>query len=116
MRQAKYTDILGRVWVTYIPDGVPESDASMGVPVGPPSMDPLGLPQDIAIALHNELVARGLLTARDIKRRRQDVVAALRSALKISVPDVVRLYTQSAPKVPKTKTIAKKQKEVRHGT
>lgn len=92
LRRVTWQDDEGRQYVTLIPEDAPDSDASIGVPVGPPSLSPLGLPKDIEIQLHNELFHRGLITATDVKRRQQDVISALQSALKVAAQEIILLY------------------------
>lgn len=75
-----------------LPDGAPELDAPMGIPVGPPSTEELGLPEEVQVRLHNALVERGLLTEGDIKRRRGDIVGAIQAALGLYVRHITRLY------------------------
>ena len=72
-----------------IPDNAPNSDASVGVPIGPPSLAGLGLPGDLEIALHNQLFARKIWTSNDIKRSRADVISALKAAYKL---DAEKIY------------------------
>ena len=96
MRLASYTDERGRTWTTQLTDGMPDSDASMGLPVGPPSIDPLGLPEDTATLLHNQLCARGIFTYEQAKARRQEIFAALQSAFRIDTDRVVELYNRGS--------------------
>jgi len=91
-RRVTYTDDAGRRWVVMLPEGKPDSDASMGIPVGPPSLEPLGLPEEIEVRLHNALVDRGLLTERDAKMRRSHLLGALQAALKVDIVRVAALY------------------------
>lgn len=91
-RRASYTDESGRQWAVMLPDDKPDSDASMGIPVGPPSLEPLGLPEEIEVRLHNQLFDRGLLTQRDVKTRHSHVLGALMAALKVDIGRVCSLY------------------------
>jgi len=92
MRQVSYEDDKGRFWMVSLPEGVPDSDASMGIPVGPPPFESLGLPEDIEIELHNQLFHRGLLTAKDLKRRRGEIISALIHSLGVTGRDIIQLY------------------------
>lgn len=92
MRNVVWRDAEGRWNVSALPDSAPDSDASRGVPIGPPSLAALRLPKDIEVRLHNELYHRGILTERDAARRMQDVQSALAAALRLSVHKVVALY------------------------
>jgi len=92
MRELSHEDAEGRLWRVRIPDHAPDSDATMGVIVGPPPMDELGLPEEIAIRLHNQLYHRGLFTLKDVERRKGDVVGALHATLKVDVQRIVDIY------------------------
>lgn len=96
MRIASYTDDEGRRWAVQLPDGVPDSDAKLGLPLGPPPLASLGLPKETEIRLHNQLFDRRIFTAKDAKRRRQDVFAALQNAFSVDAGRVIDLYLESA--------------------
>lgn len=89
--RAKYQDDEGRWWVVLVPPGH-EDEASMGIPVGPPDLASLGLPEAVEVRLHNQLFNRGLLTARDLKGRGQEVFAALQAAYRVDQGAVTALY------------------------
>jgi hypothetical protein len=78
-----------------LPKDAPDSEASRGVVLGPPSVDSLSLPEDISVRLHNQLHARQLFSMSDVRRRRQDVLGALMAALKVDVERVVQLYNDN---------------------
>lgn len=83
------------MWLVELPDGVPDSEAAEGVPVGPPPVaDALGLPEPFATRLHNELYARKLWRLRDVQRRPADVQAAIVAALRLDVTTVVSKYAE----------------------
>lgn len=90
MKELSYKDRLNRTWYVKLPEGIPDSDAPLGIPIGPPSLESLGLPEEIEIALHNQLAARRIFTARDVKIHRAEVSAAIQGALKL---DTERIYT-----------------------
>ena len=92
MRNVRHTDSTGRIWITSIPDGAPDSHASMGLPVGPPDLSKLELPEPLAVRLHNALVDRNVLTWRDFRRNRAAVLAALKWALGADIQRLERLY------------------------
>jgi hypothetical protein len=96
VKQVSYEDEKGRVWVVSLPDDASVNDAPHGIPVGPPSLEPLGLPLALEVRLHNILVGRQLLTLADVKRRRQDVFAAWQQALAVDTDRIVQLYYTSA--------------------
>ena len=116
MREMSYTDDEGRQWAVSLPDGVPESDAALGIPLGPPSLAPLGLPLDVEVRIHNQLFARRLFTPRDVKTRRMEILGALQAALRVDIVAIAALYRveepAAAPAKPK-KTAAPKRGQQR---
>ncbi len=92
MNQSSYVDEQGRYHAVLLPNGTNEQDASKGLPLGPPSLEPLGLPEEVEIRLHNELFARKLFTGKDVRKRRIDVFGALQAALKVDIERVVQIY------------------------
>jgi hypothetical protein len=96
MRQARHTDDKGRIHVVLLPDDAPDSHAALGIPVGPPSLKSLGLPEEIETRLHNQLVARRILTAADAKAHRTDVFGALQKALSVDINRVITCYNEDA--------------------
>lgn len=84
MRKAKYTAADGRKFSTMLPDDMPDEQAHVGVPVGPPDLVDAIVdgysPREFAVRLHNELHDRGVLTSRDARRDPGTVVAALMRA------------------------------------
>ena len=95
MKETTYTDLRGRRWLVKLPEDMPESDANMGIPIGPPSLAELNLPEEIEIALHNQLYSRKIFTAMDVRRKRQDVAAAIAGALKLGTERILELYLKS---------------------
>ncbi len=94
MRSSSYVDEQGRYHAVMLPDDVPDKDAAKGIPVGPPSLVPLGLPEDLEIRLHNELFARKIFSAIDVKKRRIDVFAALQATFKIDIEKIIQVYLE----------------------
>lgn len=95
MRELEYTDAGGRLWLVELPDGVPDSEAGQGIPVGPlPVADALGWPEPFATRLHNELARRHLWRLRDVQRRPNDVQAALMAALGLDVTAITNEYAR----------------------
>ncbi len=95
MKRVESVDRLGRKTAVWLPNDAPESDAYLGIPIGPPALDGLHLPKEIEIRLHNELFARGIFSLRDVNAERQNVVGALMSALKIDVEHIADIYRQA---------------------
>lgn len=96
MRETSYTDTEGRQWMVLLPDGVPDAHAHMGLPIGPPSVESLGLPPEAAVRLHNQLFERRIFTARQARGDVAGILAAVRAALRVSAEDVIALYEQGA--------------------
>lgn len=94
MKEATYEDKKGRLWRVLVPDHALDSDASLGIPIGPPSLDSLGLPEEQAVRLHNQLYHRQLFTEEDMKRRRHDVTAALFATFKVDSQKIIDLYRE----------------------
>ncbi len=94
MRHASFQDAQGRKWAVLLPEGVPDEEASMGVHLGPPSLESLGLPEDVEIRLHNQLFERRLLTLADVKARRQHVFGALQATFGVDTGRIVALFKE----------------------
>lgn len=92
MKQTQYTDEKGRCHAVMLPDGVPDEDAAKGLPLGPPSLESLGLPEELEIRLHNQLFSRHLFTAKDVRARRIDVLGSLMGAFKLDAEKIVQVY------------------------
>lgn len=91
-RRVTATDMYGRYTAVLLPDGVPDSDAFMGIPLGPPNLDSLGLPVDIQTRLHNELFVRGIYSLRDSIIARKEILGALLSALRVDTEKIAEAY------------------------
>lgn len=92
LRRATYTDETGRRWAVMLPQDASDADADIGIPVGPPPMMNLNLPEHAAVVLHNELHDRGMLTLKDASRNRHELHAALMAALKVDAESVMAQY------------------------
>ncbi len=95
MKQATYQDHEGRWHAVMLPDSADETEAPRGIPVGPPSLEALDLPLDIEVRLHNQLFHRYLLTEADIRRKPNEVTAAIMAALKLDAQRIAGLYAGS---------------------
>ncbi len=90
MRSVDYTDDRGRNFRTLLPDDAPDSEANMGIPIGPPDVvDYLGLPEPLATRLHNILHERGLFDVKTLQKNDTAIVGAWQAALRV---DANRLY------------------------
>lgn len=89
MQTVQHT-IEGRDYFIQVPDG--ETNFDRGLIIGPPDLDALKLPKDVTDRLHRELFVRGLITKKDIQRRRSEVFAALQSAFGVTTEKLMELY------------------------
>ena len=91
--QASYKDDTGRKWMTLVPQGR-EAEAEIGIPYGPPDTRPLGLSNEIDVRLNNQLFSRRLFKMFDVRKRPQEVVAALQAAYKVDTTRIINLYRE----------------------
>jgi hypothetical protein len=91
MREVTYIDPDGRMWAHLLPDDLPDSDAEVGLPLGPPPLAALGLAIDVEVRLHNQLFHRRIFTEADARRRSGDVLLAITAAFKVDVKRVIDL-------------------------
>lgn len=82
----------GRKWLRGIPEGAPLSDAAIGVPLGPPDLSDLELPEEIHVRLHNALFDRNVFSARDARKDPREINSALVSAFRVSTHRILQLY------------------------
>ena len=94
MRKVEWTDFRGRKFLSVLEDHEPDESAPYGILLGPPPdvADDLGLPEDTATQLHNQLFHRGLLAKADVTRRPQELHAALMAAMKMNVQKIMAKY------------------------
>lgn len=99
MRETSYIDEDGRQWMVSLPDDSPNSDANLGIPIGPPSLKDLGLPKYLEILLHNALFIRKIWTSDDIKHRRAEVIDAVKSVYKTDAEKIYVHYLEYEKKL-----------------
>lgn len=92
MKETSYKDKDGRYWAVQLPNGAPNSDARLGLPLGPPSLKPLKLPKAIEVRLHNQLFHRRIFTEKDVRTRKMEIFGALQAALKIDIRQIEEIY------------------------
>lgn len=92
MKETTYTDLTGRHWWVLLPDEAPDDEAHRGMPVGPPPLDDLELPEHIAVRLHNALHSLHIRDEREAVRRQADIASAIRGALRLDIHRIVALY------------------------
>ncbi len=86
MREVDYQDERGRKYRVGLPEGVPDSEADKGVPIGPPDVvDELGLPDPFATRLHNALFQHGLWNVNIVRNKPKILFSILQQTLKVDV-------------------------------
>lgn len=92
-RLLDWTDDDGRIWRSSLPDDAPpDADPRHYSPIGPVDTSSLGLPDHIAVRLHNELHNRGLYSWQQLKHQRQSLEAAIRVAFQTTAESIIGLY------------------------
>lgn len=90
LKRVDWVDEDGRMFASYLPEGVSESQASIGIPIGPPSLESLGLPLELEVRLNNALFMRGILEKKDVNN--DEIRYALLAALKLDTQTIAALY------------------------
>lgn len=85
-------------YIVEVPDNATEEEYAFGLVVGPPvdltyQLIEAGMSKTLARALHKELFARSLITFQDVFTRKQDVIGALQSVLKLDSERIVEVYS-----------------------
>jgi hypothetical protein len=89
-------DQRGRMYRSVIPDGAPDSEAPLGMILGPPDVaDYVGLPEPIATRLHNILHKKGLFSMKEVKRDSNALFSALQLALRVDVHMLMDAYVKA---------------------
>ena len=91
----EYIDDEGRKLLVALDDDAPDSEAYMGVVIGPPDLTELNLPLHIEIKLNNELFDRGLLTAKDVKGKHQNLFSVIQATYKADVVALSNIFLKS---------------------
>jgi hypothetical protein len=94
LKLVDYEDDMGRMFKVSLPDDVPDSEAELGNPLGPPLLDNLEMPHDMMVKLHNFLFDMGIYTANQARARRQDIVSAIQRICAIHAEAIIQLYGQ----------------------
>ena len=96
MKKVEYIDELGRKYLVKLADAVPDSEAHMGIPIGPPDVvDELGLPEPFATKVHNLLYDRKLWSIKEVQAQRNCLVGVLQAALQIDVHTLHNAYAEN---------------------
>lgn len=92
MKQVTWTDKAGKRTEVLLPDDAPNTNAHMGVVIGPPNLAALKLSKETEIRLHNGLHSRGILTLAQARAKRVEVFAALQAAFRVDTDAIINLY------------------------
>jgi len=93
MKTVEYMDPKGRKFARLVDNDEAEEMAQYGIPIGPPDIaDKLGLPENLATELHNQLYARKLFTLKDVQKRPREVFAALQATFNINQQKIMNAY------------------------
>lgn len=103
MRQLTYKDADGLNWRVELPETADENDAAKGIPVGPPDVRELGIPEELAKRLHAQLAARGLYSYNDVLRAggMRTILSAWQAALQVDASTIMQLYTRESGNSPR---------------
>jgi len=95
-----YTDDDGRPWIVLAPQDTTAFDLWRYPRVGPPAvaerLEAQGWPRDAANKVQANLIADGMLTARDMRRQGASEVIeqTVRRSLRASVQDILEMYRE----------------------
>lgn len=93
MREVDYQDERGRKYRVGLPEGVPDSEADKGVPIGPPDVvDELGLPDVFATRLHNALFKHELWNVNIVRGKPKILFSILQQTLKVDVQLIMEAF------------------------
>lgn len=92
LKQVTYIAKDGTKTEVLVPADASAAQYAMGVPIGPPDLGSLELPKEVRVRLNNQLWARKLFTMSDVRRRRQELFAALQAAFRVDTDVLVNLY------------------------
>lgn len=92
LERVTYTDEKGRKKYVLLPEGAPKEEAEKGVPLGPPSLEELNLPEEIEVRLNNELYNRNIVTLSDALRDRPGIISALQAVFKVDAGSIIDIF------------------------
>lgn len=78
-----------------VPEGYEDIPQS-GIRIGPPDINSLNLPLPLEyeVRLNNQLYDRKLFSPADVRRRPEEIKAALQAVLKLDVLKIINLYKE----------------------
>jgi hypothetical protein len=95
-----WTDPSGRRWRRGLPERAPDTDGEYGVPAGPPDMSEMlereGWPEDLQVAIHNQLADRELWDPRALAQKggTRALLPALMGALRADAIRLADVYAE----------------------
>ena len=96
MKNVEYKDERGRKFLVRLGDDVPDEDAHMGIPIGPPDIaDSLGYPEPFATKLHNILYDRKLWSLKEVNKQKNCLKGVIQAALQIDVHTLHNAYNNN---------------------
>jgi hypothetical protein len=78
MRLIQWLDDDGYRRQSLVRDHDPDEFAEYGIPLDPPSLAELNIPEEVKLDLHNELSVRGLLTWTDVLAQQNGVTGVVK--------------------------------------
>lgn len=93
LKRTSYKDDSGKFRMVLLPEEANEEEAPNGIPLGPPNLEALGLPEEMETRLSNELFHRGIITEDDASRRRNEIVSAIMVTFRVDAERIASLYS-----------------------
>lgn len=93
LKKIEHTDLDGRKYLIELPEEFQDMPET-GIIIGPPSLEMLNMPLDMEVELNNQLFDRKLFTWSDVRRRPEEIEAALKAVLKVDVRKIKELYME----------------------
>lgn len=91
--RVNYKNERGYKYLVEIPDEF-QDEPELGIIIGPPDLESLGLPENYEVKLNNQLFDRQLFNWSDVRRRPDDIRAALKATLRVDEQAIIRLYKE----------------------
>ena len=94
MKKVEYLDAKGRKYLRLVDSGESEEMYQYGINIGPPEdiTEGLGLSEQLATRLHNQLYQRGLWTMKEVNQNPRAIFAALQATFGINQQMIVNAY------------------------
>jgi len=91
--KVEYTDEIGRKYQVEIPAEY-KDEPELGIVIGPPILESLNLPEKYEVILNNQLYDRKLFTWSDVRRRPEEIRAALKAMFRADELAIMNLYKE----------------------